>query len=176
MSNAGNSRALGATGAIIFSLLFAPHGAQAQDAADAPSPGMEAVAFMVGCWAQPAPEGNGLREIYSPPATNLMTGLSQFWRGGRIVDFEFHRIDATETGPALTPHPRGQPSVTFPPSVMRPNHITWENLEHDFPQRIMYTRVAPDSLVARIEGGEGEDAQMIEWRMGRIACPAAAPF
>jgi hypothetical protein len=155
-----------ATVAIGLALLAAPAHAGAQSA----DGGVSAAAFMVGCWAQPAPEGNGLRETFAPPAANMLTGLSQFWRGGRIVDFEFHRIDASADGPVLTPHPRGVASVAFPPAEIAADRIVWQNLDHDFPQRIIYHRTAADTLVARIEGGEGETARALEWRMARVDC------
>lgn len=132
--------------------------------------GMESVSFIVGCWVQPAPEGSGLREIYPPPAENMLTGLSQFWQDGRIVDFEFHRIDGSADGPLLTPHPKGVASVTFRPVEIREDRITWQNLDHDFPQRIIYHRVAVDTLLVRIEGGEGAGARSMEWRMARARC------
>ncbi|MDH3223793.1 MAG: DUF6265 family protein [Gemmatimonadota bacterium] len=145
-------------------LLAGPASAQSGDT-------FSEVHFMVGCWAQSAPEGSGLREFYPPPAANMLTGLSQFWRDGRIVDFEFHRIDRSPEGPVLTPHPRGVASVSFRPVDIRADRVVWENLDHDFPQRIMYHLVAADTLVARVEGGEGPDARSIEWRMARTACP-----
>ncbi len=148
----------------------APACASAQQGLPPEGSGLSAVAFMVGCWRQPS--DNGLRERYAPPASNMMTGLSQFWRGGRIVDWEFHRVDAGHEGPVLTPHPRGVASVSFAPAVMEEGRIVWENLDHDFPQRIIYHRVAPDSLVARIEGGTGEAARFLEWRMVRTDCSA----
>ena len=134
--------------------------------------GVEAASFMVGCWAQRPGDRSGLREIYAPPASNMMTGLSQFWREGRIVDWEFHRLDASADGPVLTPHPRGAASVSFRPADIQPDRIVWQNLEHDFPQRIIYERVAVDSLVVRVEAGEGADARSLEWRMARARCPA----
>ncbi len=128
---------------------------------------MDAVAFMTGCWSQ---SGQGLREHFSPVAANMMTGFSQFWRGEAIVDWEFHRVDVTPDGPALTPHPRGIASVQFLPVAIESNKIVWQNLEHDFPQRIIYHRSAPDTLVARTEGGEGEAARSMEWKMARVDC------
>ena len=130
------------------------------------------VDFMVGCWAEPGPEGSGLREFFAPPAANMLTGLSQYWREGRIVDFEFHRIDGSPAGPELTPHPRGAASVRFRAVDIGEDRIVWENLDHDFPQRITYHRVAADTLVARVEGGEGPAARSHEWRMARVACPS----
>lgn len=133
--------------------------------------GLAAASFLVGCWAQSPSGQNGLREIYAHPAENMMTGLSQFWRGGRIVDFEFHRIDASPEGPVLTPHPRGVASVSFRPAEVVSDRIVWENLEHDFPQRIIYERVSANSLAVRIEGGDGAEARSLEWRMARTDCP-----
>ena len=77
--------------------------------------GLDAASFMVGCWARRPDTRSGLREIYAPAAANMMTGLSQFWREGEIVDFECHRLEASPRGPLLTPHPQGVASVTFSP-------------------------------------------------------------
>jgi hypothetical protein len=156
--------ALVSIAALASAPLAEPASAQADDA-------FAGIAFMVGCWAQPAPEGNGLREFFAPPAANMLTGLSQFWRDGQIVDFEFHRIDSSPDGPVLTPHPRGVASVSFRPADLGVDRIVWENPEHDFPQRITYHRVAADTLVARAEAGEGPASRSIEWRMARVACP-----
>lgn len=144
----------------------APVAVSAQESA---TPSMEAVAFLAGCWRQPG--DSGLREYYAPPARNMTTGLSQFRRNGAVVDWEFHRIDAGPDGPVLTPHPRGVASVPFQPRAVEDGRIVWENLEHDFPQRIIYTRVA-DTLTARIEGGTGPEARGMEWRMVRASCDA----
>lgn len=159
---------LGATATLVA---VSAASACAQTPARIPAPGgafPDAVSMLTGCWVQPG--ASGLREQYAPPAANMMTGLSQFWRGGAIVDWEFHRIDAGPDGPVLTPHPRGVASVSFGPAEVAADRIVWENLEHDFPQRIIYHRVAPDSLVVRVEGGEGDGARSMEWRMARAEC------
>lgn len=132
--------------------------------------GVEALSFMVGCWAEEPGSPNGLREVFVAPASNMMTGLSQYWRDGQIVDF---RIEGAPGGPVLTPHPRGVASVSFRPVELDSESAVWENLEHDFPQRITYLRVARDTLKARISGGEGDTARSIEWRMSRMACPGS---
>jgi len=130
---------------------------------------LAAVGFMTGCWAEETP-GAGLREYYTPAAPNMMTGLSRFLQDGLVVDWEFHRIDAGPSGPTLTPHPRGVASVTFSPASSTENRIVWENLDHDFPQRIIYERTGPDHLVVRIEGGQGAQARAMTWRMRRASC------
>ena len=78
--------------ALVSAVLAPPAAAQA-------GPDLTSISFMVGCWAEPSASGDGLREFYAPPSENMLTGLSQFWQGGRIVDFEFHRVDSSPTGP-----------------------------------------------------------------------------
>jgi hypothetical protein len=58
--------------------------------------------------------------------------------------------------------------VTFTEKERAANRVVWENLAHDFPQRIIYQRVAPDTLVARIESADG--ARGTSWRMSRAVC------
>jgi hypothetical protein len=62
------------------------------------------------------------------------------------------------------------PSVPFRPKALAAQRVVWENPEHDFPQRIVYHRVAPDTLVARIEGRTPQGEKAMEWRMAKAAC------
>lgn len=150
------------TACLLFGLGCVPAPGPAQTA-----PSMESLSFMVGCWRQG--DINGLREHFTPPAANMMTGLSQFWRGDRIVDWEFHRIDLTEAGPALTPHPRGEASVSFTATELTASRVVFSNPDHDFPNRIIYDRVAPDSLVVVAEA-DGPDGRRLAFRMARVSC------
>lgn len=135
----------------------------AQDA-----PPLRALEFMTGCWRGAMGPGATLEEQFTTATTNLMLGLSRYTRDGVARSFEFHTIGATPTGSRLVPHPDGRASVVFMESSRGPDHVTWENPQHDFPQRIAYRRVAGDSLVARIELLDGSRAQ--EFRMGRVGC------
>jgi Domain of unknown function (DUF6265) len=128
---------------------------------------------MAGCWRGVTRSGTTIEEFYSGPSSNMIVGATRYVRDGRVVDFEFARIDQTDSGAVLTPHPRGVRSVSFAPAIVGANRIVWENPTHDFPQRIMYTRVAADSLVARIEGRTTAGDRALEWRMGRAACEAS---
>jgi hypothetical protein len=60
--------------------------------------------------------------------------------------------------------------VSFAPKIVETNRAVWENPTHDFPQRILYARVAPDTLVARIEGRTPSGDRSLEWRMTRAQC------
>jgi len=166
---------------IAFVTNAAAVGAQATSASSAAAPGLEPanrsrvadLAFMAGCWRGLTASGTTIEEFYSAPSANLIVGATRYVRAGRSVDFEFTRIDQSDSGAVITPHPKGVRSVTFAPKVLRANRVVWENAAHDFPQRILYTRVSADSLVARIEGRTPRGDRALEWRMGRVACGSA---
>ncbi len=128
--------------------------------------------FMAGCWRGLTRSGTTIEEFYTAPSSNLILGTTRYVRDGRVVDFEFTRIDQTDSGAVITPHPKGARSVSFAPKVVEPNRVVWENAAHDFPQRIAYVRVADDTLVARIEGRTPSGERAMEWRMGRASCDA----
>jgi hypothetical protein len=128
------------------------------------------LSFMAGCWRGLTRSGTTIEEFYTTPSSNLIVGTTRYVRDGRTVDFEFTRIDQTDSGSVITPHPKGVRSVSFPPKVIEKNRVMWENPSHDFPQRILYSRVAEDTLVARIEGRTPSGDRALEWRMARVAC------
>ncbi len=131
--------------------------------------------FMAGCWRGVTRSGTTIEEFYTTPSANLIVGTTRYVREGRTVDFEFTRIDQTDSGAVITPHPKGVRSVSFAPMVIERNRAVWENPSHDFPQRILYTRVAGDTLVARIEGRTPSGERALEWRMTRAACEGRVP-
>lgn len=133
------------------------------------SPSLQSVAFMAGCWRGAIPNGY-MEEYYSTPTANLILGTTRYVRGGRTVDFEFTRIEASDSGIVLMPQPRGRPPTPFRLTSSDSGSATWENPAHDFPQRILYRRHGRDSLVAAIEGPGSEGTRRIEWRMGRVNC------
>ena len=154
--------------------------ARAQAAQTGPATGPQSSArsrisdlgFMAGCWRGLTRSGTTIEEFYTPPASNLIVGATRYVRDGRVVDFEFTRIDQTDSGAVITPHPKGVRSVSFTPKVIERNRAVWQNPTHDFPQRILYTRVADDTLVARIEGHTPSGDRALEWRMARATCEA----
>jgi hypothetical protein len=133
------------------------------------------LAFMAGCWRGATPWGTTIEEFYTTPSANLILGVTRYVRDGRAVDFEFTRIDQTDSGAVITPHPKGVRSVSFAPKVVESNRAVWENAAHDFPQCILYTRVSADTLVARIEGKTPRGERALEWRMARTTCGAPMP-
>jgi len=130
----------------------------------------QAPAFMAGCWTGTLGRRT-IEEVYTTPAANLMQGMTRYLQDGRAVDYEFTRIDITPTGSQLVPHPKGQPAVAFTQKEASANRFVWENLQHDFPQRITYSAPTRDSLVARVEGSADGNSRAFEYRMARMKCP-----
>ena len=160
-----------------FLIIVAPRVVQAQEAqgrAVSPqSAGRSRVsdlAFMSGCWRGLTRSGTTIEEFYTGPSSNMIIGTTRYVREGRVVDFEFTRIDQTDSGAVITPHPKGVRSVSFAPKMLESNRAVWENPSHDFPQRILYTRIGADTLVARIEGRTPSGDRALEWRMTRADC------
>lgn len=138
-------------------------------AQDAPPPSrLPELGFMTGCWQGRTASGSTIEERYTTPTQNLMLGLTRYVRDGMTRGFEFHLIGNTAGGSQLIPHPGGKASVTFTEKDRGEHRVVWENPSHDFPQRISYTRVVPDTLVARIELLDGTRAT--EYRLGRVRC------
>jgi len=133
-------------------------------------PSLEMLRFMTGCWRGPAGRGAILEEYYTAPAENLMLGVSRYVRDGEVTDYEFTSIEQRESDLVITPQPKGQSPASFRLRRLADGEVVWVNPEHDFPQLISYRRVAPDSLVARIEGPGPQGTRAIEWRMARAEC------
>lgn len=127
------------------------------------------VAFMAGCWRGELSKGNGwTEERYSPPEAGMMLGTSQTVVDGKTKFFEFIQITENEGEVVMTPSPRGQRSVPFRLIRIEGKKAVFENLEHDFPKRILYHLKDDGSLLARIEGDKPEQAQ--DFLMKPVAC------
>ena len=68
----------------------------------------------------------------------------------------------------LWPYPKGVRSERGFPLVREEDGYVFENLEHDFPVRIVYVREGEDRLAPRIEGSDGQGPG---WQLARVACP-----
>ena len=111
---------------------------------------VERLAWLSGCWTQP--RTNGLvEEQWMTPRGGSMLGMSRTVIGGKTVEYEFLRIAVVGNALAYVAKPSGQAEATFPVKSIDDGVVVFENLAHDFPQRIIYRRTA-DGVTARIEG------------------------
>lgn len=130
----------------------------------------EHLAWLSGCWKAPNSElGSG--EIWTSPAGGSMLGVSRTIRRGKVVEFEFMRIQSLDDGTlAFIAQPSGAAPTTFRLKAFDSASVTFENLGHDFPQRVIYSRVADGSISARIEGLENGTLRGIDFPLLRTDC------
>lgn len=123
------------------------------------SPSLADLAWLAGHWVHQV-EGRTSEEIWLPPTGNLMLGVNQTVHDGETRAFEFLRIERRATGSVYLASPGGREPTPFTLIAHNDMTVTFENPEHDFPQRIIYRREG-DRLHARIEGmADGEQRSM----------------
>ena len=134
------------------------------------------MAWLAGCWvAQDAEPGTV--EQWMPLAAGSMLGMARTVRGGRTVEHEFMQIRLAADGTPIfiaLPSRRAAP-VTFRLLRASPTELVFENLEHDFPQRVIYRQETDTSLRARIEGLRNGVLRGIEFPMRRSPCDKINP-
>ena len=112
---------------------------------------VERLSWLAGCWTQP--RTNGLvEEHWMTPRGGSMLGMSRTVVGGKMVEYEFLRIAVVGGTLAYVAKPSGQAEATFPVKSIDDGAVVFENLAHDFPQRIIYRRTPDGAVTARIEG------------------------
>ncbi len=68
-------------------------------------------------------------------------------------------------------HPSGQASAVFTAQSVSDSFVVFENVAHDFLQRVGYRRVGSDSLVGWIEGAVQGTTRHVEFPYARTRCP-----
>ncbi len=121
--------------------------------------------FLTGCWVMEGPRSTVL-EVWSRPMGGLMLGHSQTERAGKTSGYEFLRIEPRDGVLAYIPMIRGKETV-FTAVKVTAEEAIFENLAHDFPQRIIYRPVA-DGLTARIESADSKKGMVYSYK--RTAC------
>ena len=126
------------------------------------------ISFLSGCWSGTMGTLD-MREQWTEAEAGVMLGTTRYLRDGSLVDFEFAMIGVFDGRIALRPYPGGERSPrSFPLVRSEDGELVFENLEHDFPVRIIYAREGADALAPRIEGRDGETR---EWSLERVRCP-----
>jgi hypothetical protein len=103
-----------------------------------------------------------MEEIWTSPRGGVMLGLHRDVSPSGKSFFEFLRISVTETEVVYHASPMGRDPTPFSLKSLGDQQAVFENLEHDYPQRIIYRREG-DRLHARIEGERDGALQSSEW-------------
>jgi hypothetical protein len=153
---------IAAAGALVCAAAAAPAGQQA-------SPDLDKLAWLAGCWTS-TDAARQVDEQWMKPLGGTMMGMSRTVVGGKTVDSEAVVIRQTGSAVDYVAKPARQSEASFRMVSLTATEVRFENLQHDFPQRIIY-RLNPDgSLHARVEGTRDGKVRGIDFPMMRGSC------
>ena len=115
---------------------------------------LEKASWLIGKWQNNSPEGNAT-ETWEMKNDSAFAGKSYFVVGKDTVSSE--TISLEQNGkelfyiPTVKTQNNEQP-VKFALTSSTSKQLVFENPKHDFPQKISYTQITNDSLLAEISG------------------------
>jgi hypothetical protein len=120
------------------------------------------LSWLAGSWI--SQEGDVVvEEQWTQPRGGTMFGVNRTVHGNETAFFEYLCIQYTQDGIFYMASPKGrQPPTPFKLVRSDDKSVTFENPEHDFPQRIMYRREG-DKMHARVEGMRNGQLASEEW-------------
>jgi hypothetical protein len=130
------------------------------------------LAWMVGCWR--SQDGVNTEE-WSPSLGGVMFGHATTIKDGQLAYFEQTRIELRRGRAIYTASPDGQRPIDFveAPAAHEaplpkgaktpPPSITFENPDHDYPQRITYRSLGNKGLAATISKLDGSQPVEYVW-------------
>ena len=142
-------------------------------AASAQADGVQRLGWLAGCWASGAGERQ-VEEQWTSPRAGSMLGMSRTLRGEQLVEYEFVIVRERGAQLAYEVSPSGRPSTVFISTTIDARSVVFENLLHDFPQRVAYER-SGDELQAWIEGPAkvaGGAPRRLAFAYRRVPCAA----
>ena len=138
-------------------------------AADTPAkPTIASLSWLAGTWSF---ERNGrvVTERWTAPSGGMMLGTSQTVANTRTVEYEFIALSANAAGDIVyLAKPSRQKEAGFKLVSSSPHAVTFENPEHDFPQRISYVLKEDGTLLAAIEGTKDGKTRRVEFPYRRV--------
>ncbi len=141
----------------------------AASVATAQKPQLSNLHWLQGCWEQ----NRGARitiEQWESEVSGTMSGESQTKVNGVVVATEKLRIFSRLDTLIYEALPSGQRTTEFYAAATNGNEYVFENMKHDFPTRIVYSRVGIDSLLARIEGVRNGQEAVITFPFKKVPC------
>ena len=134
---------------------------------------LDQLSWLAGCWAAEGGEPGSL-EHWMPLAGGTMLGVARTVKNGKTVAHEFMQIREVAPGQIVyLAMPSGRTATPFALKRQAAGEVVFENLEHDFPQRVMYRQQANGGLLARIEGTRDGALRGIDFPLRRVSCDSA---
>ena len=129
---------------------------------------IEQVAWLQGCWQLDA-NGRVVEEQWMAPRGGVMLSMGRTVRDGKLIEYESIVLGEKGNGLAYEAHPSGQPSAVFISTTVTASTVVFENLAHDFPQRVGY-QADGEKLLAWIDGSVNGKQRRVEFPYHRVAC------
>jgi hypothetical protein len=110
--------------------------------------------WLIGTWENNTVEGN-LTETWKKTNDSTFQAQSFFIKGKDTLHFEtisLNQIDEELEYNALVKGQNNDKSVRFVLTASTENQLVFENPKHDYPQKISYTKINKDNLIAEISG------------------------
>ncbi len=132
----------------------------------ADGPGASNLGWLSGCWGSEK-DGVQTEECWTAVRGGALLGSHSDVKEGRMVSWEFFRVDTTADGTFYFASPQSRTPVPFRMVENTDRKVVFENNAHDFPQRILYWVDEKGALHARVEGPmDGKEASE-EWVWNR---------
>jgi hypothetical protein len=132
------------------------------------APSIESLHWLAGCWAGEI-KGTYVEECWMEPRGGMMPGVNRSVKNGKAVFFEYLRIEESPEGLVYIASPMGKSPTVFTLKSSENKTFVFENLAHDFPQRIIYQLAGEGTLKARVEGMFKGRLEIEEWTWHRAA-------
>ncbi len=163
----GKSRAMKHLVAMLSLLCLCAFTASGEDSSPA-KPALTNLAWLAGTWTSDV-SGRQITEQWMSPAGGTMLGMSRTVARGKTVEYEFLILREEANGEInYVAKPSGQAEAAFKLIRASASEAVFENLKHDFPQRITYTLKDGGKLAAVIEGAKGGKTRRIEFNYQRV--------
>lgn len=120
--------------------------------------------WLEGCWADPS---SGTREVWQSAEPEILFGFNVVTRDGALRFFEQLRIMNSADGWVYAAYPKGVGPTEFFLEEAGDQSAVFLNPDHDYPQRIAYSRLEND-LIMMISASDGGDAR--QWTLHRTGC------
>ncbi len=127
--------------------------------------------WLAGQWCSQG-DGMQIEESWLPAVGGSLHGLSRTTKGGQVRSFEFMWIARIDGVPTFHASPNGMSATAFARSDGGADWVRFENVAHDFPNRIDY-RTRAGRLLAEISG-PGRDGKPMTIGFDYARCNPAA--
>ena len=124
--------------------------------------GIKKLQWLAGYWTAEV-NGTKMEEFWLPESNGIMIGIHRDSFQSGNVFFEYLRILEKDSLLTYYASPLGKKSTEFKLKFLNEKRVIFENLEHDFPQRILYS-LKEDTLFVRIEGMVKNELKFSEWK------------